>query len=132
MKGLTAESVMTRPAICTRENTSAKDVVLVLLNGHFTGVPVTDSENNVIGVITEFDLLKGLQSGKDLAKTAVGDLMTRGAVTADASTSLSEIVDIMTRKNILRLPITQQGKLVGIIARPDILKSQLTPSIFVL
>lgn len=132
MKDVTAEFIMTRPVVCARESTRAKDVVFMLLNSHFTGVPVTDSANNVIGVITEFDILKGLKSGKELAHAVVGDLMTRGAITADVNTPVGEIVDIMTEKNILRLPITREGKLVGIVARPDILRSQLEPGIFVL
>lgn len=132
MKDLRAESIMVKPVVCTRESTAAKDVVHVLLSGHFTGVPVTDSEDKVVGVITEFDLLKALKGGKDLAGTVVGELMSKGAITADVSASVSEIVSIMTEKNILRLPITKEGKLVGVVARPDILRSQLDPSIFVL
>ncbi len=132
MKDLRAESIMTQPVICTRESTAAKEVVHVLLSGHFSGVPVLDSHDRVVGVITEFDLLNALKAGKDLSSTLVGEVMTKGAITADASATISEIVSIMTEKNILRLPITRQGALVGVVARPDILRSQLDPSIFVL
>jgi CBS domain-containing protein len=90
------------------------------------------SEDNVVGVITEFDLLKAVKSGKDLWDTAVWELMTKGAITADVSATVSEIATIMTEKNIHRLPITKEGKLVGIVARPDILKSQMNPSVLVL
>ncbi len=132
MRDLRAESVMVKPVVCTRETTPARDIVLALLGGHFSGVPVTDNENRVVGVITEFDLLKALKEGKDLAETAVGALMSKKAITADVNVPLSEIVDIMTDANIHRLPITKDGRLVGVVARPDILKSQIDPSIFVL
>ncbi|MEN6438451.1 MAG: CBS domain-containing protein [Syntrophobacter sp.] len=132
MKDLRAESIMVKHVVCTRESTPARDIILALLGGHFSGVPVTDSENRVVGVITEFDLLKALKEGKDLANTAVGVLMSKKAITADVNAPISEIVNIMTDENILRLPITKGGKLVGVVARPDILKSQLDPSIFVL
>jgi CBS domain-containing protein len=132
MKDLRAETIMVKAVFFTRESTAAKDILHVLLSAQITGMPVTDSEDNVVGVITEFDLLKALQSGKDLRDKAVWELMTKGAITADVSATVSEIVNIMTEKNIHRLPITREGKLVGIVARPDILKSQLNPPIFVL
>jgi CBS domain-containing protein len=132
MKDLRAESIMVKAVFFTRESTAAKDILHVLLSAQITGMPVTDSEDNVVGVITEFDLLKALQSGEDLWGKAVRELMTKGAITADVSATASEIVNIMTEKNIHRLPITREGKLVGIVARPDILKSQMNPSIFVL
>ncbi|MGA2224254.1 MAG: CBS domain-containing protein [Syntrophobacteraceae bacterium] len=127
MKELRAETIMVKAVFFTRESTAAKDILHVLLSAQITGMPVTDSEDNVVGVITEFDLLKALQSGKDLWDKAVWELMTKGAITADVSATASEIVNIMTEKNIHRLPITREGKLVGIVARPDILKSQMNP-----
>ena len=127
MKDLRAETIMVKAVFFTRESTAAKDILHVLLSAQITGMPVTDSEDNVVGVITEFDLLKALQSGKDLWDKAVWELMTKGAITADVSATASEIVNIMTEKNIHRLPITREGKLVGIVARPDILKSQMNP-----
>jgi CBS domain-containing protein len=132
MKDLRAETIMVKAVFFTRESTAAKDILHVLLSAQITGMPVTDSEDNVVGVITEFDLLKALRSGEDLWGKAVRELMTKGAITADVSATASEIVNIMTEKNIHRLPITREGKLVGIVARPDILKSQMNPSIFVL
>ena len=118
MKDLRAETIMVKAVFFTRESTAAKDILHVFLTARITGMPVTDSEDNVVGVITEFDLLKALKSGKDLWDTAVWELMTKGAITADVSATVSEIANIMTEKNIHRLPITKEGKLVGIVARP--------------
>ena len=132
MRGLNAESIMVKPVICTRENASAKDVALLLLSGHYTGMPVTDREERVVGVISEFDLLKALKDGMNLAKLFARDVMTKEPITADVSTPVSKLTSMMMEKNILRLPITREGKLVGIVARPDILRSQLEPSLFVL
>ena len=127
MKDLRAETIMVKAVFFTRESTAAKDILHVFLTARITGMPVTDSEDNVVGVITEFDLLKALKGGKELWDTPAWELMTKGAITADVSATASEIVNIMTEKNIHRLPITREGKLVGIVARPDILKSQMNP-----
>ncbi len=125
MKDLRAENIIAKAVFFTRENTAAKDILYALLSAQITVMPVTDSEDNVVGVITEFDLLKALKCRKDLCDTTVWELMTNGAITAEVSATVSELVNIMTEKNIHRLPITKEGKLVGIVARPDILKSQL-------
>ena len=132
MRDLKAEGIMVKPVVCTREDARAKDVALLLLSGHYTGMPVTDREQKVVGVITEFDLLRALTQGKNLANTVARDVMTREAITADVGTPVSTLVSMMMENHILRLPITREGKLVGIVARPDILRSQLEPSLFVL
>ncbi len=132
MRDMKAEDIMVQPVVSARESSVAKEIALVLLNGHFTGMPVIDGEDKVVGVITEFDLLKAVTAGKPLTKTLVKDLMNKEPITADVNTHLSEIVRIMMEKNILRLPITNGGKLVGIVARQDILRSQLDPSLFIL
>ncbi len=125
MKDLRAETIMVKAVFFTRESTAAKDILHALLGADIMGMPVTDSEDNVVGVITQFDLLKAVKNGRDLWDTSVWELMTKRAITADVSATVSEIAAIMTEKNIRCLPITKDGKLVGIVARPDILKSQM-------
>jgi predicted transcriptional regulator len=127
MKNLNASDVMVRPVVSAKKNASARDVALQLLTGLYSGMPVTDEEGNVIGVITELDLLHAVLEGKELVRITAGDIMAKDPVTADVNTSLSDIVKLMKDKNIIRLPITEQGKLVGVVARCDILKSLIEP-----
>ena len=108
MKDLRAETIMVKAVFFTRESTAAKDILHVLLSAHITGMPVTDSEDNVVGVITEFDLLKALQCGKDLWDTAASELMTKGAITADVSATASEIANIMTEKTSTACPLRER------------------------
>jgi predicted transcriptional regulator len=127
MKDLTASDVMVRPVVSAKKNASARDVALQLLTGLYSGMPVTDEEGNVIGVITELDLLHAVMEGKELVRFTAGDIMAKDPVTADVNTPLGDIVKLMKDKNIIRLPITDQGKLVGVVARCDILKSLIEP-----
>ena len=127
MKDLKASDVMVRPVVSAKKNASARDVALQLLTGLYSGMPVTDEEGNVIGVITELDLLHAVMEGKELVRVTAGDIMAKDPVTADVNTPLGDIVKLMKDKNIIRLPITDQGKLVGVVARCDILKSLIEP-----
>ena len=77
-----ASEIMTRPVISARENASARDVALQLMNGLFSGMPVTNAEGKVVGIITELDLLKAVQDGKELVRTTAKDIMTPDVATA--------------------------------------------------
>ena len=122
-----ASDIMTRPVISAKENASARDVALQLMTGLFSGMPVTNDEGKVVGVITEMDLLKAVQDGKELASTTAKDIMTPDAVTARVDATVEEFIAIMEEFHIIRLPIVKDGKLVGIVSRSDILRSLIEP-----
>lgn len=127
MKDLKASDVMVRPVVAARKNAPARDVAFQFLNGFYSGMPVTDEQGGVIGVVTELDILDAVLAGKELVKITAGDIMSPKPITADVSTPLTEIVKIMKEKNVIRLPVTNNGKLVGIIARCDILTTLIEP-----
>lgn len=127
MKDLKASDVMIRPVVSARKNASARDVTLQLLNGLYSGMPVTDEAGKVIGVITEFDLLQAVMEGRELVKITAEEVMSKEVTTVDVDTSVSDIIRIMKLKNIIRIPVTENDKLVGIVARCDILTSLLEP-----
>lgn len=127
MKELKAKDIMTRPVLSARKNASARDIALQLLSGLFSGMPVTDEDGRVIGMVTEFDLLGNICEGKELSKLTAEDIMSENTITADVNTPVRDILNIMLDKNIIRLPITEEGRLVGIVARCDILKAYIEP-----
>jgi CBS domain-containing protein len=127
MKNLKACDVMVRPVVSAKKSASARDVALQLLNGLYSGMPVTDGEGRVVGIITELDLLNAVMHGKELVKTTAEEIMTRDPTTVDLDTPLDEVVSIMKEQGIIRLPITAEGRLVGVIARCDVLKSLIEP-----
>jgi CBS domain-containing protein len=127
MKHLKARDIMTRPVVAARRNASARDIAMQLLSGLYSGMPVTDENGKVVGVVTEFDLLRQIKDGKDIVKLTAEDIMAKDPVTIDAGYSLPDVLNIMLEKNIIRIPVTDEGRLVGIIARCDILKIYIEP-----
>lgn len=127
---LKLEKIMTRPAISARRNTPAKDIAFEIFYGFFSGMPVTDENGKVIGIVTELDLLKQVRAGKDFEKITAEDIMTKEPLTVDINTSLEDALAIMIEKNIIRIPVTDEGRLVGVIARRDILRQYLQPEHF--
>jgi CBS domain-containing protein len=129
MKDLKASDIMVRHVMFGKKNASARSVALQLLTGSHSGMPVTDEDGKVVGVVTEFDLLKAALQGRELVKTTAEDLMSQDVATADINTPVVEIITTMTEKNIIRLPITAEGKLVGVVSRSDILKHLIEPEL---
>lgn len=127
MKDFKAGHIMVRPVVSARRKASARDIALQLLTGLYSGMPVTDDDGRVVGVVTELDLLKAAEEGRHLVKTTAEEIMSTDAVTADVDTPIAELAKIMTDKNIIRLPITDKGQLVGVVARCDILKTLIEP-----
>ena len=118
---MTIGKIMTKNVIATRMDDYASQVLLQILSGQYSGMPVIDSEKRVVGVISEFDLLKAIRKGLSLEEVPVKDLMTKEPITADSNASPESVIDVMIAKNIIRLPVVQDGKLVGVISRSDIL-----------
>lgn len=133
MKDLRAVDVMVTPVVSTGRKSSAKNLALLLLSGQYSGMPIVDEQSNVVGIITEIDLLEALLAGKDLEKTTAEELMSKEAKVVDVDTRVTEIMEIMREKSIIRVPVTKGGKLVGIVARRDILRIYVAPfQVFVL
>ena len=122
-----ASEIMTRPVVSARENASARDVALQLMTGHFSGMPVTNDDGKVVGIVTEFDILKAVQDGKELGRTTAKDIMTQDVATAKEDATVEEFLLLMEEFHILRLPIVKDDKLVGIVSRSDILRSLIEP-----
>jgi CBS domain-containing protein len=127
MKGLKARDVMVRPVVSATPHASARDIALQFLSGFYSGMPVTDEAGKVAGMVTEYDLLKNIQKGKELTKLNARDVMVKSPVTVDVETPLSEVIKTMIDNRIIRLPVVEKERLVGVISRCDILKSFIEP-----
>ncbi len=123
---LKAKEVMKTPVISAKKSASAIDVASQLVSGRFSGMPVIDEEERVIGVITEHDLLAQIREGNDLGKFIVEDVMQKNPITVDVNAPLSHVLDIMLENGILRIPVTDGLRLVGIISRSAILRIELS------
>ena len=93
--------------------------------GKISGLPVVDAEKSLIGMVTEFDLVRALRADTDLAATPVDELMTREVISVEADTSVDVVMEILERERILRVPVISDGNLIGVVSRSDILEAAL-------
>ena len=71
MKMKKASELMTRPVISAKENASVRDIALQLIVGLYSGMPVTNDNGEMVGIVTELDILEAAKDGKELAGTTI-------------------------------------------------------------
>ena len=98
-------------------------IAVLLLTTHTPGAPVVNEKGKFLGFISEFDVLRALEAGKDLNQLTAEDLMVKDRVAVTASTTLAEAVKIMENHRFLNLPIERHGVVVGCITRHDLLQA---------
>jgi len=98
-------------------------IAVELLTTHTPGAPVVDGEGRFAGFISEFDILRALQAGKDLNRLAAEDIMAKDRIAVTDDTSIDEAVKLMEDKRLLNLPIERNGKVAYSITRHDLLRA---------
>jgi CBS domain-containing protein len=122
-----ARDVMNTRVTAATPRAIRRDLAQQLLSGMYSGLPVVDADNHVVGVVTEFDLLKAVQDGKDMQTVKATDVMGRPAVCVEEEDEIEMVIAKMTTPHIIRVPVIRDGKLVGIISRADILSRMIEP-----
>lgn len=98
-------------------------IALELVSTHTPGAPVVDDHNEFIGFISEFDVLRALEGGKDLSKLTAEDIMVHDRIAVTAESPIEDAVKMMNEKHLLNLPVTQNGRVAYSVTRHDILRA---------
>jgi predicted transcriptional regulator len=118
---------MQRPVLATTPRASVRDIAAQIVMNEISGMPVTEKTGEIVGVITEADILGALMDGKKLENLTAQDIMSADPITVDMDTPMNEVMKRLEENGVLRLPVTSHGKVVGIISRRDIIRSVLEP-----
>ncbi len=98
-------------------------VALELLATHTPGAPVVDAHNTFVGFISEFDVLRALEAGKDLVELTAEDIMVPERIAVTAKTTLEAAVRLMEEKRLLNLPVLQGETVAYSVTRHDLLRA---------
>jgi CBS domain-containing protein len=140
-----ALDVMVRDVVTVRPDDSVAEAVRRLAEHDVSALPVVDIDDNVVGVISEADLVHREEIGTEKhrswwleavtpASTLAGEfakshgrrveeVMSTDVVSAAEDTPLGEIATILERYRIKRVPILRGGKLVGIVSRSNLIQA---------
>jgi len=145
-----AKDVMTKDVITVRRETTVRDLAVLFSERHISSVPVVDEAGNLIGIVSESDLVEQdknlhiptvvsifdwviyLESGKRFEKElqkmtgqTVGDIYSEEVFSVSPEATVSEVADIMSRQRVHAVPVLEGGRVVGIIGRIDLIKTMI-------
>ena len=139
-----AKDIMTTQVVTVRPDTSIVEIINLLVEHRISGVPVLDDKENVVGLVTEHDLIykKRLpvspflmyhygeynldkipeEQKENLCRAEAADVMTKDVISISEETPVEDVVTLMVEKRVKRVPVLKGNKLVGIVSRRDVLK----------
>jgi len=112
--------MQTRMVAVTRQY-SARDLSILIHSGTYSGVPVIEPGNRLVGMVSEFDVLKALVKGKDLTTLKAEDIMTPQPITVEETATAEMVITQMIAHQIIRIPVVRDGRLIGMISRTDLM-----------
>ncbi|MEM5879587.1 MAG: CBS domain-containing protein [Candidatus Aenigmatarchaeota archaeon] len=114
------KDVMNRDVVVIGTNISLREASKVMCEKRIGSLIVIENDD-IVGILTQTDILKAVAEEKDLDGTLVGEVMNKRVFTIDYEKTIEDAVDLMMEKRIKRLPVTKDGKLAGIITASDII-----------
>jgi CBS domain-containing protein len=143
-----AIDVMVRDVVTVRPDTDVAEAIKLLAEHDVSALPVLDDAGNLVGMLSEADLIQRVEIGTekrrpwwqeamtgastlaaDFAKShgkKVGEVMATGVISVSEDTPLSEIAALFERRRIKRVPVVKDGKLVGIVSRANLIQALAT------
>lgn len=132
---LTVRDVMTQRVYRASADTPVREVLEMAARHKLRAVPVVGEEREVLGMVTDRDLLRhllprvrrvegteGEEGETPAAETRVREIMSRSVMCISEDQGLAEVAAIMVNKDVERLPVVSEGLLTGFLTRGDIIR----------
>jgi CBS domain-containing protein len=140
-----ASDVMVSEVITVGPEATVQEIASILLSNRISAVPVVDAQGNLIGIVSEGDLIHRVEMGTerrhpwwlDLLRdkgaiadeflkshaTKAADVMTKRVIVASPHLALGDLASLLEKNRIKRVPIVENGKLVGIVSRANLIQA---------
>ena len=112
---------MCQEVCCVNPQSTIKDCATIMSNKHVGCVPVCDNSKNVVGLVTDRDIiLRGIACDKDVNTTPVSEIMTCKVCCCNSENDITEAENLMSQYQIRRIPVVDDNKIVGILTLGDL------------
>jgi CBS domain-containing protein len=138
-----AKDIMTTNVVTVKPETRVAHIAQLLLDRRISGVPVVNADGQLVGIVTEGDLMRRPELGTERHRgwwlrffgderaraeeyarahgSRAEQVMTRNVVTVSEETSLADIARLLEKHHIKRVPVVRGGGVVGIVSRANLL-----------
>jgi len=139
--------IMTPRPLSVAPDTTIVETARMMLAHRISGLPVTRANGEVVGVVTEGDLLRRAETGTERQRSRwlelllgpgrlardyigahackVGEVMTTDIAVVSPQEPLARVVELMEKRHVKRVPVVEDGRLVGIVSRADLVRALL-------
>jgi arabinose-5-phosphate isomerase len=108
------------------EKTTVKNVLLAITRARAGSASVVDRKGRLVGIFTDGDLRRHIESGPDLVHRKVGDVMTKNPRVIGEERLAAEAFDILRSNRIDEIPVVDDRKRpIGLVDVQDLLKAGL-------
>jgi len=120
---LLIRDIMSTKLITGGKDMSIHDAAVLMVEHHITGIPIVDADKNMIGILSEYDVLRVLKESSPGQKKTVEDFMTKHVRTLEDTVTVLNVWEFfLDNPGKRRVPIVNNGRLVGIVSRGDIVR----------
>lgn len=118
--------IMSSPVSTITKDISLLEAWRMLTEGNIRQLVVTTEKKNVIGILSDRDILRHINVHGDETNThptlAVNEVIDREVLTTDTMSDIRRVARVMAYYHIDAIPVTDQDHLIGIVTRGDILR----------
>jgi CBS domain-containing protein len=147
---LKVKDFMVHNVISVNQNTSIRDILKLMVENHIDGVPVVDNYNNLIGIVSDGDIIRYLSPKEEffldfvytilidegetaqsvvtekINKTVANMMHPKHLYTVKENDTFENAIRILSHHHFKQLPVLNlEDKVIGLITRGDIIKNIL-------
>ncbi len=129
---MTVERFMTKDPVTARPDTAVPEARAILKERGISRLPVVDKNGDLVGIVTEFDLVNACPSTATsldmwemsylIAKLKLETIMKKKVITITESCTVEDAARLMADNDISGLPVMRGKVLVGIITESDLFR----------
>ncbi len=145
---VTAQDIMSTDVMTVTTDTTLSEVAKKFIETRYSNLPVLDDEGQLIGIISETDLIeqqrplhiptvmtlfdwvfdfgneKRFKEEVDrVTAVIVGELYSKKPVVCSPDATMRDMAGLMSQHNVHLLPVVDSGKMVGVVARLDLIRA---------
>ena len=142
---MNASDIMTKTVITATPDTTVKQAAELMSQNHISAIPVLDKDDDLVGIVSEGDLMRRVEGAKDQTRSwwlslfsesqtsarsfiqergqYLKDIMTTQVTTTTPDMPVGQIAQLLEKKHIKRVPVVEDGKLIGIVSRANLLQA---------
>jgi CBS domain-containing protein len=110
--------------VTIRPEQTLREALRMLAEHSIGAVLVTDAGGNLVGILSERDIVREAVRNERFFEQPVSSIMTKNVISGQPQDDLNACATTMTSKRFRHLPVLDGGKIVGVISLGDIVKAQ--------